>query len=288
MSLRGRYFIDRIKRAVSHRFILPCPPYGKPSYWDGVYSKFGPHDSFEWAGVNLKDNLLQHRYDRQHYSGYLDEYGYSTQGSNEPVETTFGEAIGVHPGEKGKVMLLGCGNSRLGEEMVDHGWVGPVVQVDVSPKLISSMTERCASYMQKGCMNVIQDDANWLTAFEDSSIDAVVDKGLVDAFFCSDQPLGKVMISMSRVLKPGGVFAFLSYSRPEFLLSQVMEDEHGKVKGTRLWKDVQIRALDSILMYRFVKGKDQPKRERNEANSINLKRLRRSPGRSGGGRKRKK
>ena len=37
MSLRGRYIIDRIKKAVSKHLRMPCPPYGDPVYWDRAY-----------------------------------------------------------------------------------------------------------------------------------------------------------------------------------------------------------------------------------------------------------
>lgn len=288
MSLTGRYIIDRVKRAVSHRLILPCPPYGKPTYWDGVYKKLGADDSFEWAGLRLKEDLLRHRYDKQKYSAHVDEYGYETtrEADDAPaVETTFGEAIGVHPGEEEKkIIMLGCGNSKLGEDMIDHGWAGPILQVDVSSKVVSSMTERCAAYVESGRMDMIQDDAALLTAFEDSSVDSVVDKGLVDALFCANEPLGKIMFSMSRVLKPGGVFAFLSFSRPEFLLKHVMEGD-GKVRGPKFWDNVEIRELDSILIYRFVKGVDRPKHERahtqrGHSSKINVKSYLRKVGRN--------
>lgn len=274
MSLSGRYVIDRIKRAVGHRLILPCPPYGRPAYWDKVYKKLGAQDSFEWADLRLQGDLLRHGYDDQEYAASLEEYGYTAREANSRIETTFGEAIGVHPSDEGKkILMLGCGNSKLGEDMIEQGWVGPIIQVDVSPKVISSMSERCASYIKSGCMDFVQDDATSLTAFEDSSIDSIIDKGLVDALFCANEPLGRIMHSTSRVLKPGGVFSFLSFSRPEFLLKQVMEDDQGRVKGTKFWDDVQIRKMESILMYRFVKGADRLKEKEGKSKSIHTSKI---------------
>ena len=296
MSLRGRYVIDRVKRAVSQRFLLPCPPYGVHTYWEGVYQKLGPSDCYEWGGISLETDLLHHRYDPTAYEADVGRFGYYPRRGVPPLggivesssaakifdkegrvrdedagtvswngvedddvgddgpyaKTTFGEAIGVQPGEKDKrILLLGCGNSRMGEEMIDHGWSGPIIQTDVSRKAVTDLTERCESYISSGSMECVCDDATCLTAFEPESMDSVVDKGLVDALFCANRPdqLEGVMSAVHRTLVPGGVWCFFSFSRPEFLLDQIL----GEPGGKRLWNDVQIRALDPILMYRFIK-----------------------------------
>jgi ubiquinone/menaquinone biosynthesis C-methylase UbiE len=124
-------------------------------------------------------------------------------------------------------------------------------------------------------MELVQDDATSLTAFEDSTIDAVVDKGMMDALFCASRPdiLMQVMKSVNRVLLPGGIYGFFSFSRPEFLLKQLLEPIDGKddnshdvlgfkkrrsrkdLNGNKtMWKDVQVRALENILFYRFEKA----------------------------------
>jgi len=297
--------IDRLKAAVSHRFDLPCPPYGMPSYWEGVYTKLGPEDVYEWGSTSLQD-VMNYRYDAELYAGEVQKFGYDqietlklpppdAEGADDRnmVETTFGETIGVPPEgnaerKRQKVLLLGCGNSKFGEDMltIPGGWYSQeggsfqqrttIIQADVSQRVVATMTHRCAPFVANDSMELVQDDATSLTAFEDGTIDAVVDKGMMDALFCASRPdiLMQVMKTVNRVLIPGGIYGFFSFSRPEFLLKQVLEpidrEENAsedvllglkKKRGGKevlnsnkvLWKDVQVRALENILFYRFEK-----------------------------------
>ena len=286
--------IDRVKAAVAHRFKLPCPPYGMPTYWEGVYQKLGEDDVYEWGSTSLQD-VMTYRYDASVYADEVRKFGYAEGGNGKVmVETTFGETIGVPPEgnaeRKSKVLLLGCGNSKFGEDMltIPGGWYSQeeggngqprttIIQADVSQRVVSTMSNRCAPFVANGSMELVQDDATSLTAFEDGTIDAVVDKGMMDALFCASRPdiLMQVMKSVNRVLIPGGIYGFFSFSRPEFLLKQLLEPIDGKddepedvllgLKKRRgrkdmvntnkiLWRDVQVRALENILFYRFEKA----------------------------------
>ena len=286
--------IDRVKAAVAHRFKLPCPPYGMPAYWEGVYQKLGEDDVYEWGSTSLQD-VMTYRYDASVYADEVRKFGYAEGGNGKVmVETTFGETIGVPPEgnaeRKSKVLLLGCGNSKFGEDMlsIPGGWYSQeeggngqpratIIQADVSQRVVSTMSKRCAPFVANGSMELVQDDATSLTAFEDGTIDAVVDKGMMDALFCASRPdiLMQVMKSVNRVLVPGGIYGFFSFSRPEFLLKQLLEPIDGKDKEPEdvllglkkrrrrkdmvnankiLWRDVQVRALENILFYRFEKA----------------------------------
>ena len=305
MSLRGRFLIDKIKATVSHRFTLPCPPYGLPTYWDGVYEKLGPSDVYEWGSTSLT-NLLQHQYDPTLFAREMRHVSLGERSSTSDLHkesdanpdasghqldptvqtTSFGEAIGVHQQEEARreILLLGCGNSKMGEDMIRAGWAGPIIQVDVSQRVVNTMAERCSQYVSDGLMSIVHDDATSLTAFEDGTIHACIDKGLIDALFCATRPdqIQDVIKNVNRILVPGGVFCFFSFSRPEFLLDQLLNDptrsmdkkrsslvDHSKrkwsnhkyQKDSKSWDDVQVRALDSILMYRFVKSVASPEME---------------------------
>jgi hypothetical protein len=109
-----------------------------------------------------------------------------------------------------------------------------------------------------------------------SSINAVIDKGLVDALFCSEKSqIPKVMMNVHQCLKAGSVFIFFSFSRPEYLLKETMvmnnlwdEEKHddtrtigknssvGHVLQGRLWSEVNVCQLEKIFMYQFVKHVD--------------------------------
>uniref|UniRef100_A0A7S4VXB4 Methyltransferase type 11 domain-containing protein n=1 Tax=Ditylum brightwellii TaxID=49249 RepID=A0A7S4VXB4_9STRA len=325
MSLRGRHIIDRIKRSVSHRLKLPSPPYGKPGYWDGVYEKLGPNDTYEWGDFTISQDLLSHQYDSALYQGDVTKYGFRSSPSlveselaedNHPlVTTTFGEAIGIPPNlddnndnttttQPKKIMLLGCGNSRMGEELLLNGYHNPshykIYQVDVSNQVITTMKQRHEYFIStssttpyltsdESIMEFINDDATSLQSFESNSIDSIIDKGLVDALFCADEyeMIHDVLSSVHRVLKTNdngetdaGVFNVFSYSRPEFLMGRTF-DASSSLDGTtsggvmvnkknkEMWQELQIRALDHILMYRFVKASSSSLKSDKE--EINLK-----------------
>jgi ubiquinone/menaquinone biosynthesis C-methylase UbiE len=151
--------------------------------------------------------------------------------------------------------------------MVEHGWNGPIVQVDVASRVIESMSQRCQEQQRKGDMLFVQDDATVLSAFHDDKATAVFDKGLLDALFCADeyQQCFDIMSSIHRVLQPGGVYAFLSFSRPQFLMDKILlPPGHEKRKGpVRNWANIQIRQLDTILLYRFQKAMPETVRKPN-------------------------
>lgn len=143
-------------------------------------------------------------------------------------------------------MMLGCGTSELGTQFV-HAGFKPIVQVDVSSRLIEMKTQQS----KVNGMKYIQDDATVLSAFEDETARAVVDKGLIDALFCANatQQCQSAMAAVHRVLQPNARLLLFSFSRPEFLLPVLA------IPG---WKDVEIRNInEQILLYLFRKGGDQ-------------------------------
>jgi len=277
MSLYGRYLIDTLKRSISSRLTLPVPPYGSAAYWEGVYSKLGVTDVYEWADLDFREDLRSFRYSlkKEHIRIISDTYGEKkTVGQNtdneEAVsrEEEFDNAIGVH-GNSGKeetILFLGCGNSTFGENVLQYYIdkrqnqpsiiVPKIVQCDISAKLVTMMTERYQPLISSKEMSVVQDDAASLTLFDDESIDAVLDKGLMDALFCANQhsQMNSIMKSVNRSMKVGKAFSFFSFSRPEFLLQDTLTEARDKSADTNMWKHVEVRELERIFLYQFVKG----------------------------------
>ena len=172
------------------------------------------------------------------------------------------------------VMVLGCGNSRLGEDILHYYLdvnaitndslmtVPKIIQCDISTHVVNSMTKRYHPYIEKGQMAIIQDDATKFTLIEDESVDAIVDKGLVDALFCAERSdvMVQTMDSVHRKLKLGRVFMFFSFSKPEYILKHTKEqpsddgililDKEEVVQ----WKSVDVWEMEKIYLYRFVKN----------------------------------
>jgi SAM-dependent methyltransferase len=241
MSKSGRRIIDGIKSGLGGYIRLPAPPYGTPSYWTSVYRNFQPDAVFEWGNLALEQDLMQYEYksrQQQKGSGTANDSTSSTS-----LFTSFAETIGVAPNDtETSILILGCGYSRLGEDMHAHGWKN-ITQVDIASKAISDLSERCKS------MECIEDDARALSAFTtDTNMTAVVDKGLIDSLFLADeQHIHDIMSSVHRILQPNGTFLIFSLSEPTFLLPQLLM----KNEVIPSWQpNVDVRELESTFLYR--------------------------------------
>eukprot|EP00977_Amphora_coffeiformis_P001204 scaffold244_cov172-Amphora_coffeaeformis.AAC.57 len=282
MSLTGRFLIDRLKRVVSPYVRLPVPPYGQPNYWESSYQSLGPGDINEWGRVSLKNGLQKYRYRPVRLpSEFRIALGSSTaplpsskldadrkESEDQYITTSFGETIKVYPEAPSDepILIIGCGNSKLGEEMLEAKWRGPIIQVDISSRICDAMSIRCAPHLPNGNMQIVQDDATLLSAIADGKVNAMIDKGLVDALFCADEysMIANCLKAAHRVLAPGGCFVIFSLSQPEFVLPRMLM-RHGQQGVTVPWEKVEIRQLDTILLYRFTKKEEKalPRQIRN-------------------------
>jgi SAM-dependent methyltransferase len=318
MSLRGRYIIDRIKRAVSSHLKMPVPPYGDSLFWEQVYNKIDRatplhpetqlpefDDTFEWGNIALQD-VLEYRYrqvtleQQQHqHQQHLYSYASSSRVEETFLTTTFGQTIGEEPSQNNLVtsnilddltttsttttqeqeqeqpiLMLGCGNSKMGEDMIEHGWQGPIIQVDISAKALELIERRSRhlnnhnndndnsdSTNQKMKMKFLQEDATHLSSLRNDTIHATIDKGLLDALFCADEydQMEDIVKSVLRVLKPGGIFCIFSFSRPEFLLPRLLplsssSSSSSPMMKPRMWQSIHIQELERLLIYRLQKS----------------------------------
>jgi ubiquinone/menaquinone biosynthesis C-methylase UbiE len=248
MSLGGRYVIDRVKRAVGRYLKLPVPPYEDPNFWEKVYKDMGPDDVFEWGQFGAKD-LFRYKYRNLYYDFVTREQ----KAGDVTIETTLGETLGVHNNEADEkpILILGCGNSEFGEHLLEHGWRGPIVQVDVASRVVDSLSIRCSDYLSNGDMMIAQDDASQLSTIQDDTMNAVFDKGLIDALFCADdyRCCSEIFVTTYRVLKPRGHFLWMSQSRPEFMFPKLIPTP---LPFSKLFS-IQIRLLDNVYFYRFTK-----------------------------------
>ncbi|PLW14292.1 hypothetical protein PCASD_03664 [Puccinia coronata f. sp. avenae] len=122
-----------------------------------------------------------------------------------------------------KICMLGCGNSNMSKEMYDSGYQN-IFNLDFSSVLIEQMRIQHAETCPK--MSWMQGDVRHLP-FADSSFDAAIDKGTMDALMCAkgdvwDPPKEVVenckmeVDEVARILKPGGVFIYITFGQPHF------------------------------------------------------------------------
>ncbi|CAB9503402.1 Methyltransferase-like protein [Seminavis robusta] len=251
-------------------------------------------DTFEWGDIKLQD-VLEYRYRPVtiQQTTSATEYASSSTVGDTDATTTFGQTIGVEPNEffslmeddtttstttdsqqeessggsssstKEPIIMLGCGNSRMGEDMVEQGWQGPIIQVDIAAKALEMIARRSPHNSDR--LQYLQEDATNLTSsIRQDTVAATIDKGLLDALFCADEydQMTDIVSSVRRVLQPGGVFCIFSFSRPEFLLPRIlplhnntqMPYGYGRQQQST-WEHVEVRELDRFMIYRLQKSK---------------------------------
>ncbi|KAF9006021.1 S-adenosyl-L-methionine-dependent methyltransferase [Cyathus striatus] len=128
------------------------------------------------------------------------------------------------PNKSSRIIMLGCGNSKLSEDMWDDGYKY-IVNTDYSNILIQKMRER---------HNVGRPEMEWhemdvrSLQFDDNSFDIAIDKGTMDAMMTAkgdvwDPPqqviddCTKEVDEALRVLrKDSGIFIYLTFGQPHF------------------------------------------------------------------------
>ncbi|XP_062832925.1 EEF1A lysine methyltransferase 4 [Anolis carolinensis] len=126
----------------------------------------------------------------------------------------------VKPGDS--VLVLGCGNSALSYDLFQLGYTN-ITSIDYSVACITSMKNR---YAHCPGLHWAVMDARALT-FTDKSFDVVLEKGTLDSLMVEEkdpwnvsheatQLLDKVLMEVSRVLRPGGRFISITFAQPHF------------------------------------------------------------------------
>ena len=155
------------------------PDYGNVNYWDERYSS-QEHKDFDWyqdASV-LKTLLAPHLKKKPDF----------------------------------EILIPGCGNSTLGSQLYDDGYVN-ITSIDISSVVIAQMHDK---YIDKSEMEYQKMDARSMQ-IPDNCFDLIIDKALLDAQLCSIDNASSVsalLNEMYRVLKPGGCYFVVSHAEP--------------------------------------------------------------------------
>ncbi|EGC29760.1 hypothetical protein DICPUDRAFT_90362 [Dictyostelium purpureum] len=168
------------------------PDYGEREYWDQRY-------------IEEKDGRIYFDW----YHGYKNLKGF----------------LNKFMKKQDKILMIGCGNSKLGSEMYSDSY-SDIINIDFSEPLIEYMKE-----LDKGKVGLeyLTMDGRNMVEFQDSLFDQVFDKGTLDAVMCSDDDNNnakQICLEVSRVLKPGGFFIVMTYGAPESRLPILEKSIH--------------------------------------------------------------
>jgi len=154
--------------------------FSKADYWEDRYKK--TNKEFDWFGTWNSDTSVRIKPEVEPFL----------------------------PSKVNSILNIGCGNSRLGEELYKDGYTG-IMNIDISQSAVDKMSQKFAG---NSALSFKQMDITNMT-FADESFDVVLDKGTLDALY-TGLPAGvKLAVAhVFRMLAPGGVFVSMSFGSP--------------------------------------------------------------------------
>ncbi|XP_044527809.1 eEF1A lysine and N-terminal methyltransferase isoform X1 [Gracilinanus agilis] len=163
-----------------------------------------PKSSKEFGSVDYWEKFFQQRGKKafEWYGSYLDLCG----------------VLHKYIKAKDKVLVVGCGNSELSEQLYDVGYQD-IVNIDISEVVIKQMKERNAS--RRPQMSFQQMDMTKME-FPDASFQVVLDKGTLDAILTDEEEktlekVDKMLAEVGRVLQVGGRYLCISLAQAHIL-----------------------------------------------------------------------
>ncbi|XP_051866976.1 eEF1A lysine and N-terminal methyltransferase [Pristis pectinata] len=153
--------------------------FSSAEYWETFFKKRGG-SAFEWYGTYVDHCAVLHKY--------------------------------IKP--KDKVLVVGCGNSELSEQMYDVGYQS-ITNIDISEVVINQMKERNA--VRRPAMTFTKMDMMQME-FSDSQFQVVLDKGTLDAIMTDEsdgtlRSVERMFAEIGRVLQVGGRFLCISLAQ---------------------------------------------------------------------------
>lgn len=150
--------------------------------------------------------------------------------------------------DKARILILGCGNSSFGADMLKDGWTGPMTNVDWSAKVIQQMKQKYSQHFYQHLpikvaapMNFVCADMTRPLDFPDSAFDLIVCKGSLDAVLCrSKGDALRAVEECHRLLAPGhGIFFVVTNGNPDNRL-EYLEHQHSLA---HYWRGVSVQMV---------------------------------------------
>ena len=116
------------------------------------------------------------------------------------------------PEHAAKVVLVGCGSSRLPEAIQQSRPDSHLILQDSSETCLNLLRDR-----YQDTMSYVGGDATRLSQCLDAPVDVIYDKGLMDAIFCNEgwnRPIYSLLRESSKMLKDNGIYILVSYRLP--------------------------------------------------------------------------
>ena len=230
--------------------------YRDKSYWDARYASL----ELENEGNNSKSLEKEEKNAANIFYDWFE----SIENTSELLDAQINETQGdVCSKEAMRLLMNGCGNSRLSERLVDRGYCH-IMNIDYSEPVIDKM-QRHYALLEKysNSLKWLVQDVRTMTDLEDGSFDVVIDKGTLDVFYCQNaagstpedpwnpseavrQPVLDTLRQVYRVLKPNGLFLYVTFGQPPFRKPLLAE--------AAPWRQLTVKNMNDIyFMYIMTK-----------------------------------
>ncbi|CAH1395829.1 unnamed protein product [Nezara viridula] len=206
--------------------------FSKAEYWDAFFKQRGTR-SFEWYGEYPELCVYLHKY--------------------------------MKP--KDNILVVGCGNSKLGEDLYDVGY-RQITNIDISKTVIKQM--KLANVSKRPELIFEEMDATHMS-FEAETFSVVFDKGTFDALMPDEEPdtlnnIKKYVEEIDRVMRIGGRYIVVSLLQQHIMsfLLQHFEEKAWMIRVCRCY-DVEAKSFKEqgskslpVFMVIFTKFKKIP------------------------------
>jgi len=158
------------------------------------------------------------------------------------------------PSTTEKLLMVGCGNSKLTEDMHKDGY-SYILNIDISQVVLDKMHEQYIQYPQ---FEYAVMDATRMPLKSDE-FDLVIDKGTFDALACGKEKtiLRRLVQEMVRVTSINGSCIIITHGTPEKrmpLFEDYLKDDNVEISYEKL----ELSKLSQLINILRVKLKDKP------------------------------
>ena len=198
---------------------------------------------FATSGTKLKNHN-----NNLHGSQPLPEQSEKTQQQQPVALPPIADPFTFPDRSKARILILGCGNSSFGADMLRDGWTGTVVNVDFSATVIAQMKSKYSPHFYQHLpvpvavpMDFVCADMTRPLDFTDGAFDLIVCKGALDAVLCrSKGDALRVVEECHRLLAPGhGIFFVVTNGNPDNRL-EYLEHQHSLA---HYWRGVSVQMV---------------------------------------------
>ncbi|KAG8222812.1 hypothetical protein J437_LFUL005018 [Ladona fulva] len=154
------------------------------------------------------------------------------------------------------ILMLGCGNSNLSEQMYGDGYHN-IVNIDYSDIVIGNMSKKYADLKKMSWEVMDMRDMS----FPDESFDVIFEKGTLDAMLVEDSPwhiseenaqlIDTILTQVSRILTRNGRFISVTFTQPHFRLPMYVKEKYE-------WDVEQLTFGDCVQYFFYICTKGKP------------------------------